>query len=332
MRKRLMDYGFKIGRFDRGKRNLITDVKGVKVGNYTLMSDEGGFFRTGVTVVFPHNENIYEKPVFSSVFVLNGYGKSTGLIQIEELGTLETPIFITSTLNVGKVWDAAVEYMLSFGDIKSINPVVLECNDIRVNEAEKRPLGKEEVFRAIENADEIFQLGNIGAGTGMVTFGYKGGLGSSSRIVGQHTIGVLVVSNFGRREDLIGGNNGISGNPGSIIVIIATDAPLIPKQLKRLGVRGALGISKAGGRANHKSGDIILAFSIAYMLARKNEIQITYIPDDSKTMQDLMDAVIDCVVESIYDALLTAESMVGRDGEVYESIEPDIIFRRLSSL
>ncbi|MCD6450509.1 MAG: P1 family peptidase [Thermotogaceae bacterium] len=329
-RKRLRNYDVKVGKFPTGRRNLITDVPGVKVGNFTLIK-ENPVFRTGVTVVFPADDCIYNLRIFASSFVMNGYGKSTGLIQIEELGLLETPIFITSTLNVGKVWDAAVEYILSkVKDAKSINPVVMECNDLKVSQSELRPVGKDEVFKAIENASVEFELGNVGAGTGMVTFGFKGGLGSSSRVVGEYTVGALVVSNFGRKEDFSGYADENTEETGSIIVVVATNAPLIPNQLKRIAKRGAIGIMKAGGRATHGSGDIILAFSNAVKIPRKtNQLNVKYIPDDSKIFQDLMDATIETVEEAIYDALLCAEDMRGRDGRIWKAIEPEIIIKKL---
>ncbi len=335
MRKRMMDYGVYLGRFPRGKRNLITDVDGVKVGNYTLITDEPHVFRTGITVVFPHTECVYENRVMASYFVLNGYGKSTGLIQLEELGLLEAPIFITSTLNVGKVWDGVVSYITSkVPHAMSINPVVMECNDGKVSESIYRPLGAYEVFKAIESASDIFSLGNVGAGTGMTTFGYKGGLGSASRKVGDYTVGVLVVSNFGRKEDLEGHINGDTSETevGSIIVIVATNAPLMPRQLKRLSKRGALGIAKAGGFATHGSGDIVLAFSTAHRIPRKGAVQsLNYIPDDDKLFQKLMDATVFAVWEAIYDALLTADDMIGKNGRLWKAVSPEVIIRKVGS-
>ncbi len=331
MRRRLMDYGVQIGKFPRGKRNLITDVLGVKVGNYTLISDSPHVFRTGITAILPHEGCIYNERVVASSFVLNGYGKSTGLIQVEELGLVETPILINSTLNVGKVWDGLVSYVLSrVPDARSINPIVMECNDGRVNEAEYRPLGEKEVFLTIENASEDFSLGNVGAGTGMVTFGFKGGLGSASRMVEGYTVGALVVSNFGRKEDLLGVGEG-QAEIGSIIVVIATDAPLTARQLKRIARRGALGIAKAGGYATHGSGDIVLAFSTAHKIPRKAEapIDIKVIPDDTKLFQKLLDVSVEVVWESIYDALLTSEDMVGRDGKVWKAVEPELVLHNL---
>ncbi len=331
-RKRLRSYGVKCGVFPVGKRNLITDVLDVSVGNFTLVKDDS-VLRTGVTIIFPTKACVYNERVFASSFVMNGYGKSTGLIQIEELGMLETPIFITSTLNVGKVWDAAVEYVLSkVKEARSINPVVMECNDLRVSQSELRPIGKEEVFKAIENASKEFELGNVGAGTGMVTFGFKGGLGSSSRIVGDYTVGALVVSNFGRKEDLLGyvKEDTSTREIGSIIVIVGTNAPLIPNQLKRIAKRGAIGIVRAGGKATHGSGDIVLAFSNAIRIPRKADmLNINYIPDDHKIFQDLMDATVEAVEEAIYDALLCAEDTLGRDGKVWKAVEPDIILKKL---
>ncbi len=333
MKKTLKDFGIKIGKFERGPRNLITDVPGVLVGNYTLTEDsDRGIFRTGITAILPHPGSIYKERVFAAHFVLNGFGKSTGLVQIAETGMLETPVLITSTLNVGKVWDALVRYTIEKEEnVMTLNPVVMECNDSRVNEAQKRPLGYEQVREALEGASEEFELGCVGAATGMATFGFKSGLGSSSRVVENFTVGVLAVPNFGRREDFAE-SNGPETTPGSIIIVVATDAPLIPNQLRRIATRAALAIPMVGGRSTQGSGDIALAFSNAVKIPRNTEgplLNIKYIPDDSKLFQKLLDATIDAAKESIIDSLLLGCDVEGRDGKEWKAANTDEILKKL---
>lgn len=267
MRKRMREYGITLGLLPPGPLNAITDVKGVKVGHVTLISGEGklipgkGPVRTGVTAIVPHSGNIFKEKLIASCFVGNGFGKSVGLVQIKELGTLETPIILTNTLSVGTVADALVEYMLSSNDdigvtTGTVNPVVLECNDGYLNDIRGRHVRKEHVFDAIENAKEIFETGSVGAGTGMICHGFKGGIGTSSRrieIDGKtYTVGALLLTNYGKMEDLIfnGKNVGrilreeIRGrekvrekDEGSCIVVIAADAPLDAHGLARVAKR-----------------------------------------------------------------------------------------------
>lgn len=211
------DLGIKIGFYEHGKRNSITDVKGIKVGHVTLIRGEGklipgkGPVRTGVTVVLPHEGNIFKEKLLANVFVMNGYAKPVGLTQIRELGTIETPIALTNTLSVYTVADALTDYMLEQNEdigvtTGSVNPVVLECNDSYLNDLRGKHVKKEHIFEAIKNASENFEEGSVGAGTGMSSFEFKGGLGSSSRVVEiegkKYTVGALVLNNFGKREDL----------------------------------------------------------------------------------------------------------------------------------
>lgn len=247
---RARDYHLTVGELPTGLRNKLTDVPGVTVGHCTIDTPE---HKTGVTVILPGPENPFTHKCPAAAVVFNGFGKTAGLMQLEELGTLETPIALTNTLNVGLVHDALVEYMINRCEsdgfpLYSVNPIVSECNDAGLNHIQKRAVGREEVFRALSAASPDFEEGNIGAGNGMVCHGLKGGIGSSSRLLeidGQtYTLGALVLANHGRMEDLT-----ICGNPigsqleqnkaakesdvGSCIVILATDLPLDSRQLKR---------------------------------------------------------------------------------------------------
>lgn len=335
MRKRIKDYNIKFGEFPPGRNDLITDVPGVHVGHCTIIKNEPSIARTGLTVILPHNMDVYDFPVFASYFVINGFGKSIGLMQIEEMGTIETPIVITTTLNVGRIADAVVSYILkNHPNVTSLNPVVLECNDARLNDSRMRWLGEKEFFKALENlSDDIFELGNVGAGTGMVAFGFKSGIGSSSRVIKSkdgkvYHLGVLVVPNCGRKKDLI--IKGIEIEKcskdeeefkGSIIIVIATDVPLIPRQLKRLCVRATHGLARTGAKSTNHSGDVVLAFSNSIKIPRNSaSLVLTYIPDDTDLFQNLLDAVVEAVEEAIIDALFTAETMTGVRGKRYEAL------------
>ena len=305
-------------KFRRGKLNKVTDVPGVKVGHCTFISEDPRV-TTGVTVVLPHEGCVYNERLFASYFVLNGYGKSTGFVQVNETGILETPILLTGTMNVGKMWDCVAGYVVSKTGSRSVNPIVLECNDTRMGYIEKRVLNCEHFEKALKSAKEDFDLGCVGAGAGMVTFGYKSGIGSSSRIVGDYTIGVLAMPNFGSREDF-----------GSIILLVATDAPLIPYQLRRLSVRASLAIPKIGGKVRHRSGDIVFSFSTAHKIPRDGFVDLKYIVDDSKLFQDLLEAVIEASYEAIIDSLVNGCDAVGRDGKEYEKISTEELLKNLS--
>ncbi|MCX8168737.1 MAG: P1 family peptidase [Candidatus Methanomethylicia archaeon] len=349
---RVRDIGLKIGFFEPGATNSIVDVKGVSVGHCTLISGEGklipgkGPVRTGVTVIFPHEDkNVFKNKVFASSYVINGFGKPIGLVQLNELGQLETPIALTNTLNVGLVADAIIEYMLDLNtDIGvttgTVNPVVLECNDGFLNDIRGRHVKHEHVYEAIKNVscDRVLE-GAVGAGTGMSCFEFKGGIGSASRKlpkeVGGYTIGVLVLSNFGRRIDLT-----IAGIPvglelkdygvsklqlhGSIVIIIATDAPLTPRQLNRLAKRATHGLARTGSYSSHGSGDFVVAFSnahkiphygdfIVYELKMFNENYLSY----------LFRAVVEAVEEAILNSMFMAETTIGRDGNIRYAIPID---------
>lgn len=345
MRKRMREYGITLGLLPPGPLNAITDVKGVKVGHVTLISGEGklipgkGPVRTGVTAIVPHSGNIFKEKLIASCFVGNGFGKSVGLVQIKELGTLETPIILTNTLSVGTVADALVEYMLSSNDdigvtTGTVNPVVLECNDGYLNDIKGRHVRKEHVFDAIENAKEIFETGSVGAGTGMICHGFKGGIGTSSRrieIDGKtYTVGALLLTNYGKMEDLIfnGKNVGrilreeIRGrekvrekDEGSCIVVIAADAPLDAHGLARVAKRGILGLARTGSFMGNGSGDIAVAFSTANRIHHYGRpvIEVNTISPHSEEINKIFQAAVEAVEEAVWDSMFTAERIVGRD-------------------
>ncbi|RKD21462.1 D-aminopeptidase [Caminicella sporogenes DSM 14501] len=341
MVKRIRDYGIRIGRLKTGEKNKITDVKGIKVGHVTL---NHGNIKTGVTAILPHDGNLFKEKVIAASYVLNGFGKTIGTIQINELGTIETPIILTNTLSIGIAAEALIEYMLKNNkDIGyttgTINPVVCECNDGFLNDIRGMHIKKEHIFEAINNACENFEEGAVGAGTGMSCFSLKGGIGSASRRFyikdKEYIIGALVLSNFGVKEDfLLDGRKAgelikkidkrteSQKEKGSIIVILATDAPMSERQLKRLCKRGGAGIIRTGSYLGNGSGDIIIAFTT------KNKIN-HYEQDGEISIKILNDNMIDiafrgaveAVEEAILNSLICAETTEGRDGNIRYSLK-----------
>ena len=331
-RPRSIDLGIQIGHLSHGPQNSITDVEGVHVGHSTIITGEGrlipgeGPIRTGVTVVLPHTNNLYRQKIPAACHVLNGFGKSIGLSQISELGHIESPIALTSTLNVWNVADALVEHLSDLNNgVQSFNPIVLESNDRFLNDAIGRHVKKQHVNDAISSASTPnIQEGNIGAGTGMTGFGWKSGIGTSSRICeslhGDYTVGVLVLCNMGDPRDLridgmqIGrylmppGVNDESG--GSISFVVATDAPVTARQLNRMAKRAHLGLARAGGVVSHGSGTTTLAFS--------NSSDKPQIDDAHLTV--LFRGVVESAEEAIINSLLGSETLSGRDGNVRHSI------------
>ncbi|GMQ30160.1 P1 family peptidase [Algoriphagus confluentis] len=344
-----------------GKLNAITDVNGIEVGHTTLISGEGelvvgeGPVRTGVTTIFPRGKN-YD-PVFAGWYSLNGNGEMTGTTWVEESGFLEGPIAITNTHSVGVVRDAVIEWEFNNNHIDPLPdepdvfwalPVVAETYDGDLNDINGFHVKKEHVFAALENAQAgpSVEEGNVGGGTGMICHQFKGGIGTSSREVvintTTYTLGVLVQANYGTRESLtIAGvpvgkeisDRQILSDPlkrqeerGSIIVIVATDAPLLPHQLKRLARRVPIGISRVGGYGGNGSGDIFIAFSIANSGAadRENAKQVNMIPNDQ--MSALFLATAQATEESILNALVAAETMVGKNNTtVYDLPENEVV-------
>ena len=331
-RPRSVDLGIHIGHLCHGPQNSITDVEGVHVGHSTIITGEGrlipgeGPIRTGVTVVLPHTNNLYRQKIPAACHVLNGFGKSIGLSQISELGHIESPIALTSTLNVWNVADALVEHLSDLNNgVQSFNPIVLESNDRFLNDAIGRHVKKQHVNDAISSASTPnIQEGNIGAGTGMTGFGWKSGIGTSSRICeslhGDYTVGIIVLCNMGDPRDLridgmqIGrylmppGVNDESG--GSISFVVATDAPVTARQLNRMAKRAHLGLARAGGVVSHGSGTTTLAFS--------NSSDKPQIDDAHLTV--LFRGVVESAEEAIINSLLGSETLSGRDGNVRHSI------------
>jgi len=350
---RARDIGIIIGELPTGSHNHISDVSGISVGHSSLVQGEGkldpgkGPIRTGVTVIFPHCNNIYQNKACSGVFIANGFGKATGVQQIKEMGVIETPIAITNTLNVGLVWDAILDWMLEENpqigiSMGSVSPVVTECYDGFLNDIRGRHVKTNHVREAIDEAlnGGTLQEGSIGAGTGMTVYQLKSGIGSSSRIIEQRkggfTVGVLSVPNFGRIGDLT-----IKGVPvgkklsildkldkkpqktpdGSIITVIGTDAPLTSRQLERLARRAFVGISRTGSMIGNTSGDFIFAFSTSNLhkhYSKKPTISTERIDSEGYVMDDLFRASIEATEESIINAMLMSPTMKGRDdNEVY---------------
>ncbi|MCL5038841.1 MAG: P1 family peptidase [Firmicutes bacterium] len=416
-RPRAREGGIIIGTLNPGPNNAITDVPGVLVGQATLIRGEGvlhpgrGPVRTGVTAILPHGGNLFREKVKAASFVLNGFGKTIGLVQIDELGTLETPILLTNTLNVGRVADALIDHMLEENPeigvtTGTVNPVVAECNDGFLNDLQGRHVGREEVREAIRTAaGGPVKEGSVGAGTGMSAFGFKGGIGTSSREIGPqaggYLVGTLALANFGRREELVvagvpvgrvlkdwrpegepegdqgtgtgltrdriplrpktpgtkpgqergaeghrsvqagtaspvavsrpltggvgGPENGQGNGPGtgpgdgSIIIVVATNAPLSSRQLGRLARRAVLGLARTGSTASNGSGDIVLAFSTAHRISHYADEKVLLgegLPEGNRYFGPLFQAVIESTEESILNALFRAETMVGRDGNI----------------
>jgi D-aminopeptidase len=339
--KRIRDYGITIGRLKPGKLNSITDINGIRVGNITL---NDGAVKTGVTAILPHGGNLFKEKVMASSWVINGFGKSIGLIQIDEMGTIETPIILTNTLSVGAAFDGVVEYMLSNNDdigrtTGTVNPVVCECNDGYLNNIRNCLIKKSHVTTAISNAEIEFEEGAVGAGTGMCCLGLKGGIGTSSRVVEfnerDYNLGSLVLSNFGIGEELL--INGIRAgeniksllsrsyeeqDKGSIVMIIATDIPLSERQLKRVCKRAVVGLSRTGSFIGNGSGDIVIAFSTANKINHYEERDICEIKVISDNKIDLIfKAVAESVEEAILNSLICAEKTIGRDGHTKHSLK-----------
>lgn len=329
--------GIVIGTLKKGKKNLITDVQGVKVGHVTL---NDGDIKTGVTAILPHEGNVFKEKVMAASYVLNGFGKSMGLLQIDELGSIETPIIMTNTLSIGVAATGLIKYMLKQNDdigIKTgtVNCVVTECNDGQLNDIRGLHVKEEHIFEAIGNAAEDFQEGAIGSGTGMSCLGVKGGIGSSSRIVEldnkEYVIGAIVMSNFGNKGDLIISGQNIGKKieeidlkekeKGSIIIVIATDIPLNERQLKRVAKRSSIGIARTGSHMGNGSGDICLAFTTANKLKHYSDVDII----DTKMIYDnnidiVFRGAIEAVEEAVISSLYHADTTIGRDEKISKSL------------
>ncbi len=338
--KTIADYNITIGSLPRGPLNKISDVPGVTVGHCTIANEQ---HNTGVTVILPCEDNIFANKMPAAAFVWNGFGKTAGLAQVEELGTLESPIALTNTLNVGLVHDALVEYMLGICEkdgvpIHSINPIVGECNDSGLSNIAKRAIGKEEVFSAIENACADFEQGDVGAGKGTICHGLKGGIGSASRLIEldgkTYTLGVLVQSNYGRLSDftLNGKNIGaeileqqklddVACDKGSIMMIVATDLPLSDRQLKRVIKRCSVGLARLGSYVGHGSGEIMIGFSTAARIHHQEENAIVSIPQLNENKIDLpFRAAAEATEEAVLNSMVCAKAVKGCKGDVRHSL------------
>lgn len=345
-RKRLRELGIRIGTLEPGPNNAITDIAGVKVGHKTIIKGEGSMAaRTGVTVIFPHEGNICEENVFAACFDLNGWGEMTGAAAIEDSGKLKTPVFLTGTYNVGIVHKAAVRYLFRIDPLTAKNgrpatPVVAECFDDFLSHTASRQIAEEDVFHAIQDAKSgPVAEGAVGGGTGMTSFGFKGGIGTSSRKVDDsYSVGVLVMANTAAREDLrvdgvpvgreIVGYEYVSGKTKSIILVAATDAPLLPFQLKKLAKRVAMGLAQTGAISRTGSGDIILAFSTANRIKRKGPEPFNEIKDvNDYWITPFYQATVEATQEAILNALTSARTMEGRDGNKAYGIPLDQVLR-----
>jgi len=324
-KKGVRDYGIQIGELSPGSNNAITDVEGVSVGHFTLIQGED--IRTGVTAILPHQGNIFQDKVSAAIYIGNGFGKLVGYSQVEELGNIETPIILTNTLSVFRAAEALIEYTLRQSgneNVRSVNPVVGETNDGYLNDIRGLHIKKEHIFKAIENASSgPVEQGVTGAGTGTICFGYKGGIGTSSRKLdeknGGFTLGVLVQTNFGGGLTI----KGVAIEPelakrknnspdGSCMIVVATDAPVGSRNLKRLAKRAIFGLARTGGIGSNGSGDYVIAFSTA------EEVRVPYITDSrykesrelyNRNMTPLFDAVIEATEEAILNSLFYAEKV-----------------------
>ena len=351
-RLRARALGIVVGSYAPGPLNAITDVAGVTVGQTTLISGDGplkpglGPVRTGVTVVIPRDD-VWHKKVPAGSFVLNGTGEMTGLAWVTESGFLEYPIALTNTLNVPRVANGVMNWMIArYPEIgitdDTLTPVVAECDDGRLNDIQGRHVSEADVVKALDSASSgAVQEGTVGAGTGMVSYGFKGGIGTSSRRLpeteGGYTIGVLVNANHGRRPELTVGGMPVGRiyetvppvaqtlspgqSEGSIIIIIATDAPLDSRQLTRLAKRAVLGLARTGSTARHGSGDFMLAFSTANIIPhypKEPTFEQTHLADTH--LNPLITATVEATEEAILNALTMATTVVGRDGHRVEAI------------
>ena len=347
---RARDLGIPFGVMKPGPNNGITDVAGVAVGQVTII--EGDSVRTGVTAILPHGGNLFQEKVPAAIYIGNGFGKLAGYTQVEELGNLETPIVLTNTLSVPTAADALIDHALSYpenGDVRSVNPVVGETNDGALNDIRGRHVTKAHVLEAIRKAstDKVAE-GAVGAGTGTRCFGFKGGIGTASRklpeSLGGFTVGVLVQTNFGGVLQIAGVPVGKAldryylresleeNADGSCMMVIATDAPLSSRNLKRLAKRAMLGLARTGGIASNGSGDYVIAFSTA------KELRIPYSGEGllqkkevvkNEAMSPLFLGAIEAIEEAILNSLFAAETMTGRDGAKAEALPKEKVLEIL---
>lgn len=323
---------FTVGRGRRGEKNLITDVPGVLVGHATVQ--DGNAVNTGVTCILPHAGNLFCDKVMAACHVFNGYGKTVGLVQVEELGTIETPILLTNTLSVGTASTALIRYMMERnpdigGSAGTVNPLVCECNDSTLNDIRGLHVKEHHIIGAIGSCADTFAEGAVGAGTGMCCLGFKGGIGSASRLVTldgrDYTVGALVLANFGGAGRLV-----VDGRPvgrevlgevrqaqdkGSIIMIVATDLPLSERQLGRVARRAGVGLSRTGSYMGNGSGDVAIAFTTANRVPHASDKAVLHYGMLSDSCLDpVFDMTAEVVEEAIVSALWHAKTTAGKDG------------------
>lgn len=370
---RIRELGFYESALPTGARNTISDVAGVTVGHYTLVAGEGaadpgwqpghGPFRTGVTVIRPHGGNLYDDKVAAAVHTINGFGKTAGFEQVRELGVVETPIALTGTMNVPRVADAlitlAIEQSPHIGagfpetgwrGYASINPIVGETSDGYLSDLQARPIGLAEVRGALAAASPDVAEGAVGAGAGTSCYGWKGGIGTASRVLppraGGYTVGALVQSNFGRAEELV-----ICGVPigrtlrppspdtpptvnlgGSIMMILATDAPLDARGLGRLCRRAAFGLARTGSTGHGGSGDFVIAFSTTHRIPDRpaSPLELRPVLYEQPLLDWFATAVVESIEEAIYNSLLMAQTTTGRNGHTRHALPADAVARLLN--
>ena len=349
MTERARDLGITIGRMTPGPLNAITDVTGVRVGHRTLIEGPDGdphAIRTGVTAIFPHDEDPWSRPVYAAAHILNGYGELIGINQITEWGVLMSPVVLTSSLAIGKAYDATVRWIAARDrdGAEEVMPVVSECDDSFLNDILSFPLTDEDVAAALDAAtDGDVSEGAIGAGTGMQCFDFKGGIGTASRALPAevgYTVGVLVLTNFGDRAELridgvrvgeqITDLMPAEHTEGSCVVVVATDAPLLPHQLRRVAQRAGMGLARTGSHASNGSGEQMLAFSTANRLAGDAGdavVGVRAVADarsgEPWLLSQLFAATVEATEEAVVNALLAAETVVGRDGHTLHAMPAD---------
>lgn len=332
----------KVGVLPQGRLNAITDVQGVKVGQVSLI--EGNDVRTGITAILPHNGNLFQNKVPAAIFVGNGFGKLAGSTQVAELGNIESPIILTNTLSVATAINAVIDYTLNQkgnSEVQSVNAVVGETNDGWLNDIRNNHITKEHVIQAIQNADTgKVKQGSVGAGTGTVCFGFKGGIGTASRKLpknlGGYTVGVLVQTNFGGVLQINGVPIGeelkqfsfsdklLNNVDGSCMMVVATDAPLDSRNLERLAKRAFMGMAKTGGIASNGSGDYVIAFSTAYTVPFKADSSVLNIPLlQNDFTSPLFMASIEATEEAIINSLLYATDVTGFKNHTIKALPND---------
>ena len=339
-RARARELGIHVGMMEPGPLNMITDVPGVMVGHVTRF--EGEDIRTGVTAILPHGGNLFLNKVPGAIYNFNSFGKMAGSLQVEELGNIETPIVLTNTLNVGTAVEATVAYMLGLEGnehVRSVNALVGETNDGFLNDIRGQHVRAEDVFGAIDGARTgAFAEGSVGAGTGTTSFGYKAGIGSASRVTDPiggrtYTVGVLVQANFGRYLYIngvpftleMGREGSVREDDGSAMVIIATDAPLSDRNLRRMARRSFMGMGRTTGFMSNSSGDFAIAFSTAYTIPPGGMRQVEDMPAliSNHEMNTLFQAVEEATQEAIYNSLFMARTVQGHQGNRSEAIPLD---------